>query len=90
MRTKRFPLRSIGHCRHVGANSCSLWNHRYEQSNSLVGIYRDQSTNSSRSLTLDLTHVSVAVQVDVSCLVSTRGGVIAVHEKEAEMICALV
>jgi len=34
----------------------SLKGSLYERGNSLVGIYRDQDVNSSRTLTLDLTH----------------------------------
>ena len=35
----------------------SLKGSLYERSNSLVGIYRDQDVNSSRTLTLDVSHI---------------------------------
>ena len=39
----------------------SLKNSLYERGNSLVGIYRDQDVNSSRSLTLDVSNNTLAV-----------------------------
>lgn len=41
------------------------WMNRYEKSNSLVGIFRDQEVNSSRSLTLDLQQVRLQPHQDV-------------------------
>lgn len=44
----------------------SLKGSLYERSNSLVGIYRDQDVNSSRTLTIDVSAGYFGVFVDVA------------------------
>lgn len=50
----------------------SLKGSLYERSNSLVGIYRDQDVNSSRTLNLDVSDFQLVVWVFASSFVQKR------------------